>query len=150
VEKLVFYFDRNVGRRLPEAFKLLKLQNVWNVVHHHTRRGDVGMREDSPKQPLFEDFASDDAWLEFVGKQGWIVFTQDRKFHTDGYEVEMSAIKQFNVGCFYLWGAEANAEKKALSFLKALAEIREAIKTTPKPFIYDISKSGKLTAIRIP
>lgn len=149
MEKLVFYFDRNLGKRLPEALKLLKLSGVGNVVHQHTKKGDAGI-SGKYNQHLFEDFVGDDIWLEFVGKNGWIVFTQDRKFHKKGFEAEMSAIKQFNVGCFYLWGAAARTEDKALVFLKALDKILETIKTTPKPFIYDISKSGKLTAINIP
>jgi len=61
----------------------------------------------------------------------------------------MFALKHFNVGCFYLWGAAAPTADKALMFLKAYEKIVEAIKNTPKPFIYEITKSGKLKRIDI-
>jgi hypothetical protein len=151
VEPLVFYFDRNVGKRLPEALKLLQLKNVDKVFHHNTERKLVGgLRSSAKLKYLFKPDEQDDVWLEFVGRRGWIVFTQDKKFHRDGYENEISAIKQFNVGCFYLWGADAPTALKALVFLKSFDRIMYAIVNTPRPFIYDISKSGKLTSIPIP
>lgn len=130
--------------------KLLKLDKVWNVVHHHSPKSSVGLKEDFSGQHLFEDKEADDVWLKFVGQQGWIVFTQDRKFHKAGFEPELSAIKQYKVGCFYIWGASASREEKALIFLKALNAIREAIQATPKPFIYEVAKTGRLTQIPIP
>jgi hypothetical protein len=151
VEPLTLYFDRNVGKRLPEALRLLQLHDVKNnVIHHHSeKRSIAGMRYKNRTEQLFKPEEKDDQWLEFVGKKNWIVFSQDRKFHTAGYENEMFALKQFNVGCFYLWGADARCADKALAFLKAYDKIVAAIQTTPKPFIYDLAKSGKLTRIDI-
>ncbi|KRB73484.1 hypothetical protein ASE07_06425 [Noviherbaspirillum sp. Root189] len=100
-------------------------------------------------EPLFPHNASDDQWLEFVGSRDWIVFSQDRKFHKAGYENEMFAIKQFKVGCFYLWGADAQTHEKAQVFLKAYDKILHAIQTTPRPFIYDVTKSGRLVKVPI-
>lgn len=118
------------------------------MVHHHSNKRDLAMTCKKKVEPLFAADESDDKWLEFVGNHGWIVFSQDRKFHRDGYENEMYAIKQFKVGCFYLWGATAQTHEKAIVFLKAYDKILHAIKNTPKPFIFDITKSGKL--VRVP
>ena len=151
MQPLTLYFDRNVGKRLPEALKLLHLEGVKNnVVHHHTEKRQLGLPHRSRSELLFKPDEKDDSWLEYVGRSEWIVFSQDKKFHKPGYETELYAIKQFNIGCFYLWGGSAPTAEKALVFLKAYQKIYSAIKSTPKPFIYDITKAGKLIQIDLP
>ena len=140
------YFDRNVGWRLPEALRLLGL----DVVHHNTLRSLLGLRETANLKTLFTNNEKDDVWLEFVGKRNWLVFTQDRKFHRAGFENELSAIKQFNVGCFYIWGAEANKWQKMVALCKGLDAMIAAAATTPKPFIYDVQSTGRLIKVLIP
>ena len=78
------------------------------------------------------------------------MFTQDRKFHRAGFENELSAIKQFNVGCFYIWGAEANKWQKMVSLCNGLDSMIIAAISTPKPFIYDLQKTGRLIQVPIP
>jgi hypothetical protein len=146
VEPLTLYFDRCAGRRFPEAMAVLGLKGITNIYHQHTPRHSLGLGG-TRKTPLFSPAEPDDKWLEFVGTRGWIVFSQDRKFHA--IENEIYALKQFNVGCFYLWGASATPAEKAFVFLKAHKKIIEAIRTTPKPFLYSITKNGNLKRIDI-
>lgn len=101
------------------------------------------------KELLFGDDVHDDTWLEFVGRKGWIAFSHDEKFHKPGYETEMAAIKQFNVGCFYLWGANAVCREKALCFLKAYDKILDLVASTPRPFIYRIDQHGGIVKVLI-
>lgn len=147
MDPLTFYFDRNIGVRLPEALRLLGLKNV---VHHNTPRKQIQAKGTSSQTKLFADNEPDDSWLKFVGEKRWIVFTQDRKFHRAGYENEMSAIKQFDVGCFYLWGAEAQTWDKMRAFCRAFDGIVKAAEETKRPFIFDVSKMGRLSSIAIP
>ena len=140
------YFDRNIGWRIPEALKLLGL----SVIHHHTRRSLLGLEETAKQRSLFAQSEKDDVWLSYVGKQGWLVFTQDRKFHRAGFEAELSAIKQFNVGCFYIWGAEETKWKKMQALCKGMDSMMEMARSTPKPFIFDADRNGKLTQVVIP
>ena len=149
MDPLIFYFDVNVGKRLPEAFFLLRPKKVTNVYHHNTSRKLLGLPVGKHKS-LFRDGEFDDVWLSYVGAKNWIVFTQDEKFHKAGYENELSAIKQFNIGCFYMWGACALPCEKAHVLFKAKNDVIKAIETTPRPFIYKITKQGKLVAIKIP
>jgi hypothetical protein len=141
------YFDRNIGWRVPEAMRLLGLKNV---VHHNTDRTHIGLKPIKGQKGLFADDETDDSWLKFVGEKGWIVLTQDSKFHKTGFENELSAIKQFSVGCFYIWGAEADKWQKMIALCKAYENIAEASQTTAKPFIYSCAKGGSLTQIPIP
>lgn len=149
MDPLVFYFDVNVGKRLPEAMSFLCPKKVTNVFHHNTNRKLLRLPIGRHKS-LFKDGEYDDVWLSFVGERNWIVFTQDEKFHKAGYETELSAIKQFNIGCFYMWGACALPGEKALVLLRAMDAIIKAIETTKRPFIYKITKQGKLIPINIP
>jgi hypothetical protein len=144
---LTLYFDRNVGRKVPEALQLLGLKNV---IHHHTPRTHLGLKPIKGQKGLFADNETDDSWLKFVGEKGWIVLTQDSKFHKKGFENELSAIKQFNVGCFYIWGAEAPRWDKMIALCKAYENIVDASNVTAKPFIYSCSKGGSLSQIPIP
>lgn len=140
------YFDRNIGWRVPEALRLLGLE----VVHHNTPRKMLGLKETAKLKSLFAPNEKDDVWLQYVGKRGWLVFTQDRKFHRAGFENELSAIKQYNVGCFYIWGAEANKWQKMVALCKGLDEMIAVAAVTPKPFIFDVAKTGRLKRIMIP
>lgn len=108
------------------------------------------MRATKSQKFLFAQDEKDDFWLKYVGERNWIVLTQDRKFHNAGFENELSAIKQFNVGCFYIWGAEAKTWDKMMAFCRAFENITRAAQSTPRPYIYDVAKSGKLSQIVIP
>ena len=125
---MTLYFDVNVGRKLPEALLILGLQVEYHLQH-------------------FLINAPDDQWLADVGAWGWTVIGHDSKFHLEANE--LSAIKQHNIGCFYLWGAEATRWQKMICFARAYDRIIEAEANTPKPFIYRVERTGRLRAIPI-
>lgn len=86
---MTLFFDRSIGNGLPLA--LLKIKRLpFDVVYHQQR---------------FAKDAPDDAWLPQVGAWEWFVVGQDYRYHARPNE--LFAIKQYNVGCFYLWGSEA-------------------------------------------
>lgn len=88
---------------------------------------------------------ADDEWLHKVGSQGWIVISHDAKWHTEPPAI--AAIKQHNVKCFYLYGANSLMFFK----LKALAhnweKISAKIKDEKGPFIYRVSKANRINRI---
>lgn len=142
----IFYFDRNFGTGLPESLAALKLR----VVHHHMAKAKLGMSCSSRTEPLFGPKCPDDEWLTFVGQRGWIAFSHDQKFHKPGYEVELAAIKEYRVACFYLWGANNKLHEKARCFLRAYDAIVETVAKQQRPFIYSIDQHGKLAEVRLP
>lgn len=139
----IFFFDKNCGVSVPEALGRLKIRT------HHiaTPKRRAGFKARDEKDPLFAPDTPDDEWLPFVGKQEWVVISHDQKFHKPGYESELNAIKQYGVGCFYLWGANALPYEKARCFLKAYEKILHVVQTTPKPFIFSIDKNSRLTRV---
>ena len=103
---------------------------------------------DDPKSKFrFSQSTTDDEWLVKVAAEGWIVFSHDRKFHT--LLAEASAIKQYNAGCFYLPGAESPTWDKMCHFMRAFEGIHAKIKATAKPFIFELSRAGRLKRISI-
>lgn len=143
---LKLYFDKNVGTTLPIALGQFGLNVAW----HAMPQGKLGVVGPNAAKPLFDPEETDDVWLADVGSRGWVVFSHDRKFHKPGFEPELSAIKQYNVGCFYLWGGSAKRFEKAQCFFRAYDRIVKAAETTPKPFIFDVQRDGRLKRIPIP
>ena len=141
-QPITFFFDKNCGARLPEALKTLRIPTL----HPATPRWKAGL-SGSKDDPLFLPTEPDDQWLPVVGQKGWVVVSHDAKFHKPGYESELNAIKQYNVGCFYLWGASALQYEKARFLLKAYEKMVLVAQTTPRPFIFKIDKTSRLSRI---
>ena len=76
------------------------------------------------------------------------MFSHDRKFHT--LLPEFSAIKQYKAGCFYLPGANRQTWDKMRYFMRVYDRISYRISVTAKPFIFELSHTGKFTQISIP
>ena len=127
----VLFFDRDVGITLPKALDILRLPTP---VEYHQKHFPIDER--------------DDDWMPRVGSWGWTLIGHDSRHHE--VEAELQAIKQYAIGCFYLWGAKALRWEKMLCFLRAYERILEAAKSTPRPFIYRVTKKGRLTSIVIP
>ena len=126
----VLFFDRDVGTALPKALDVLRLPT--RVEYH---------------QSQFPIEAQDDTWIPVVGAQGWTLIGHDSRHHQE--EAELQAIKQYEIGCFYLWGAEALRWEKMRCFLRAYERILEAARGTPRPFIYRVTEKGRLTSVTI-
>jgi hypothetical protein len=108
----------------------------------------VEFHHDPNNKFRFNEKTPDDEWMAKVGAEGWIVFSHDRKWHNE--LPVCAAIKQFNVGCFYLWGANAETWEKMRSFMRGYHYIDECIATNTKPYIFDVAKHGRLTQVPIP
>lgn len=124
----VLFFDRDVGTSLPQALEIIRLPT--RVEYH---------------QVHFPINSQDDVWMSDVGLRGWIVIGHDSQHHRK--PAELSAIEQYDIGCFYLWGRHARRWEKMRCFLNAYLKILEAIDTTPKPFVYRITQIARLESV---
>jgi hypothetical protein len=127
VDSITFYFDRCFGKRFPEA--LLKMETPFKVEYHH-----------SPAN----DFPQD---MEDVGAKKWFVFSHDKKWH--GESPPIAAIKEHQIGCFYLWGASVPTWDKYVCLAIAYRRIKDRLKM-PKPFIYRVTYNYRVDPVRIP
>jgi hypothetical protein len=123
--QVILFFDRSVGKSIPEALRLMKLP--------------VGIEYHQLHFPIDE---ADDVWLPVVGSWGWTVIGQDYKYHLN--ENEAAALRQHSMGCFYLWGAEAHRWDTMRLFARTYDKILAAAKTAPRPFVYDVQLTGRL------
>lgn len=133
---MIFFWDKNIPKTIPEALLTLDLP--------------VGTEYFLPHFPLSDKYpeGGDDRWLSQVGSWGWIVISQDYRFHER--ENERYALKQYKIGCFYLWGAEARKWEILRCFARGYDRIVRAAGDTPRPFIYWITQTGLLRPVPIP
>lgn len=127
----VLFFDRDVGTALPRALNVLRLPTPVEFHQDH-----------------FPGDSQDDVWMPIVGSRGWILIGHDRMHHRR--DPERSAIRDYSMGCFYIWGSQARRWEKMRCFLNAYERVLEAIDATPKPFIYRINPSSRLESVAIP
>ena len=127
---MTFFFDRSLGVVIPKALKRLK--PPVGVEYH---------------QEHFAQDARDDVWLPSVGARGWVVVSQDYRYHLR--QTELAAIKQHGMGCFYLWGSDAGKWETMRVFAKAYDRIVDAATLATRPFVFRILKPGSLKQIQI-
>ena len=82
-----------------------------------------------------------------VGERGWILVGHDSRHHVRA--PELWAIRDYDMGCFYLWGAEARIWDKMICFAKAYDKIVRAVASTARPFVYRVHKDGQLNPVRL-
>jgi hypothetical protein len=128
---VILFFDRDIGKRLPEALERLRFHTQHHQIHYHLKH--------------FAPDADDDVWLPIAGKNGWTVIGHDQR-HGDK-QTERDAIQQYNVGCFSIWGASNTSWEKMQCFANAYGRIVELEAITPRPFIFNVSKAGRFTQI---
>jgi hypothetical protein len=100
---------------------------------------------DDPKNKFkFKHDTTDDIWLAAVAQEGWIVFSHDRKFHT----CCRNALRLSNI----MRGASTSSPTwdKMCHFIKAYQGIVDRIGVTPKPFIFELSHTGRFKRVPIP
>ena len=124
----VLFFDRDVGVALPRALLVLKIPT--RVEFH---------------QSHFSNDARDDDWMAKVGQNGWIVVGHDSRHHRE--QAELFAIKHYQMGCFYLWGSKEKRWQKMRCFLRAYDYILEASLTVPRPFVFRVGETGRLSPV---
>ena len=90
----------------------------------------------------------DDRWLPIVGQWRWTVIGQDYSYHKN--QAELAAIKQYGIGCFYLWGSEAPDWEILRCFARGYDRIVAADANTQPPYIYRVTRLGLLTRVPIP
>ncbi len=126
---ITFFFDRNIGVKLPQA--LTHLKPPFEVRWHQKE----GFRHDTP----------DDEWMHTIGPRGWVVVGQDWKFHIRDSEKE--AIKQHSIKCFYLPGSGSTKWETYCRFVRSHQRLIRRAEEEAAPFIFDLKANGHLKAV---
>ena len=124
---MILFFDRSVGTAIPRALREYLKPPGIGVEYH---------------QLYFDPAEQDDVWLPQAGAWDWFVVGQDYSYHER--PTELHALRTYNVGAFYLWGAEEARWETLRVFARAYDKIIKAAKTTTRPFVYSVDRRGSL------
>ena len=128
---MTLFWDKNISKAIPQILLKLNLPVGIEYYLNHFPLSD------------FKREGGDDTWFSQVAARGWTtIISQDYHFHTN--ENESYALRQYNLGCFYLWGAQKPKWEILRCFARAYDRIIEAAETKPRPFIYRVTRTGLL------
>ena len=125
---MTFFFDRSIGRRVPDALKLLGA----DVVKH---------------DDFFGQRTPDDLWLVAAAQHGWTVITKDKRIRFN--EAERRAIQDARVGCFVLLSPKLTRWTMARLLLQAWERLEEIAAREPRPFIFGVHADGSVRPLRL-
>lgn len=109
----VYFTDRDLGKRFPEILRAAGL-----TVERHADH--------------FTHDASDETWLETVGKRGWIALTHDRRIRYKPNE--LGAVMQHGVALLVIVG-KAPFPDLAQAFVNSLPVVEAFLNRHKAPFI---------------
>jgi predicted nuclease of predicted toxin-antitoxin system len=119
----VIFIDRSIPRGVAEAVRRMREDVIWL---------EDEFRHDVP----------DEEWLAVAGQRGWLVITHDRRIRTRPGERQV--IMENGVGCFIMTYRQDLKKEEIVALISAtLEEMERRFETTPRPFIYTVSKSGE-------
>jgi PIN like domain len=102
-------------------------------------RNDVVFKHD-----VFERGTDDPIWLRRVGIEGWLAITRD--WHIRTRPGERAAIMENDVGCFILTHQDGLGTPEVVRIVfDYLPEMERLFSSTPRPFIYTVTKNGHFT-----
>ena len=131
---MTFFFDRCVGTQIPRTLQAFKRFPIEIRYHQEVfGRGHQAL--------------ADDEWMAPAAQNGWVVVTQDYRFHKVG--VTLEAVRQHNAGVFYLWGANAPAWETARVLLWALPRMIERVQDSSPPYVYRVQKSTSIRTVAL-
>ena len=129
---MIFFFDRCIGKNIPQA--LLRLKRFPVGIEYHDKH--------------YPQRTADDEWMPKVAAAGWIVVSQDYRYHEN--PSELFAMHQHGLGAFYLWGAEATQWEKLRVFARAYDRIVEKAEATKPPFLFTVTKDAQVKTLTVP
>jgi hypothetical protein len=121
----VIFIDASIPRTVADELKKV--------------RDDVVFKHD-----IFLPGTDDPIWLRKVGIEGWLSITHDGRIRTR--PGEHAAIMENGVGCFILtYRQDLQKPEIVRMVFDYLPEMERRFSSTPRPFIYTVTKNGHFT-----
>jgi predicted nuclease of predicted toxin-antitoxin system len=128
-ERLVFFVDRSLGRRIiPGA-----LRDAGEEVRVHDEH--------------FPQNAKDEVWLAEAGKNQWVVLTKDKNIRYRAIEIQALVAAKVRAFVLTARGDLTGAEVGKI-FVKALPAMKKLCHSAEPPFIARVSRDGSVTLIK--
>jgi predicted nuclease of predicted toxin-antitoxin system len=128
-ERLVFFVDRSLGRKIiPDTLR--------------AAGEEVRVHDD-----FFPQNAKDEVWLTDVGRRGWVVLTKDKQIRYR--EVEIHALLTAKVRAFILTArGDLSGAEVGQIFVKALPAMKKICETTAPPFIARVNRDSTVSLVK--
>lgn len=91
--------------------------------------------------------AQDDAWLQVVGRNGWIALTRDQRIRYR--TIERQALIRHGVGSLTFTGGQATGTQTAERVLDLLPRFVTIARSEPRPFLFTFGLNGPLSRVRL-
>lgn len=128
LDDFVLYLDENLDNCKPILDTLAELKIRYERHQTYYARG-----------------TDDDVWLPFVGQNGWIVLTKDKRNRYNQWEKQ--AVQAFAVREFYFGSGNFSGAEMAEALKLALPELRRTYETYEPPLVVSITRSGAITVV---
>ena len=116
----IYFLDECLGQK--KVYRILK-ENSFNVELHSSH---------------FKPGTRDEDWLPVVGKNGWILITQDKRIRR--HKNELSALRANKVCAFIISAKELRGEEIGELIVKAHVKIKRILKKNSPPIIAIINR----------
>lgn len=101
----------------------------------------MGIRWHQEQQ--FPQDMDDDQWMAIVGPRGWVVLSQDRKWHV--IDAEKAAVLQHNLKCVYL--PDGDRWELLCILTRHHTKVLDAISGKDGPYIIEVLRNGVIREI---
>ncbi|MFZ0286886.1 MAG: hypothetical protein WAL32_16790 [Terriglobales bacterium] len=125
---------------LPEDFVLYLDENLHNCKPILDALVQHGVKHERHGQH-FAAGTEDTEWLPFVGEEGWVLLTKDKRIRYN--ELEKTAVLRHGVREFYFSSGNYSGSEMAEMLSEALHDMVRIFRRQKPPFIASITKSGK-------
>jgi predicted nuclease of predicted toxin-antitoxin system len=125
-----FFLDNNLSVKLARGLATLSDDEV------------IHLRDKFPPD------SPDTEWLRFIGENGYLLVSRDRKIRF--HPAERRALIQYRVGAFFLSGKDLDSWDLVEQVVRNWRRMKEYAEEQSKPFIYNIPPNGtKFTRIPV-
>lgn len=123
----MIFIDRSIPKSVAAALQMVRDDVEW-------------------LEPRFPHHVKDHEWMREAGAHGWLCISRDKHIRTR--PGERQALIEHRVGLFYLTQKQALRKWDYLKLIVlTLEQMEEAFRTTERPFLYAVGRTGKLSRI---
>ena len=116
-----FFIDNNLSLHLAKGMK-----EFGEDVIHLTEK--------------FQPATNDEIWLEFVGKNGFVLITRDERIRWN--PAERAAFRKYKVGAFFLGGKNLTRCQLIQQLVRNWPKVKNTAAKETRPFAFRIPPSG--------
>lgn len=92
-------------------------------------------------QDYYDEDTPDEVWLEYIGQKGMFLITRDEGIRHN--PAELSALRKYKVGAFFLGGKGLNRCHLIRQLVRNWPHIKKHSQTANLPFAFRIPPKGK-------